>query len=93
MGRNKVKQPEKLSRKLKKIRQKLGLSQTELYTLLYPEKAELAPTSRGHISAYETGQRAPSLIDILSYVQILEKKAGISISTDVLINDKIELPF
>ena len=93
MGRNKVKQPQELPLKLKKIRLRIGVAQTEMYELLHPDKVHLAKANRGHISAYETGQRFPPLLEVLKYVEILHQKSGIRISADDLIDDKRKLPF
>jgi transcriptional regulator with XRE-family HTH domain len=76
MGRR---QPKKLSRKLLTIRQRLGVSQTEMAKLL---KLEISYTA---VSAYELGTREPDLLTLLQYARV----AGIS--TDVLIDDKMKL--
>jgi len=77
MGRRK---PKKLARKLLEIRQRLGVSQTEMAKLL---KLEISYTA---VSAYELGTREPDLLTLLEYARV----AGIS--TDVLIDDKLRLP-
>ena len=77
MGRR---QPKKLARKLLTIRQKLGVSQTEMARLL---KLEISYTA---VSAYELGTREPDLLTLLEYARV----AGVS--TDVLIDDKLSLP-
>lgn len=77
MGRRK---PKKLARKLLAIRQRLGVSQTEMARLL---KLEISYTA---VSAYELGTREPDLLTLLQYARI----AGVS--TDVLIDDKLNLP-
>ena len=77
MGRRK---PKKLARKLLEIRQRLGVSQTEMAKLL---KLEISYTA---VSAYELGTREPDLLTLLQYARV----AGIS--TDVLIDDKLRLP-
>jgi transcriptional regulator with XRE-family HTH domain len=77
MGRRK---PKKLARKLLEIRQRLGVSQTEMAKLL---KLEISYTA---VSAYELGTREPDLLTLLGYARV----AGIS--TDVLIDDKLRLP-
>jgi transcriptional regulator with XRE-family HTH domain len=77
MGRR---QPKKLARKLLTIRQRLGVSQTEMAKLL---KLEISYTA---VSAYELGTREPDLLTLLQYARV----AGIS--TDVLIDDKLKLP-
>jgi transcriptional regulator with XRE-family HTH domain len=76
MGRR---QPKKLARKLLTIRQRLGVSQTEMAKLL---KLEISYTA---VSAYELGTREPDLLTLLQYARV----AGIS--TDVLIDDKLKL--
>ena len=77
MGRRK---PKKLARKLLTIRQKLGVSQTEMAKLL---KLEI---SYAAVSAYELGTREPDLLTILEYARLAR------ISTDILIDDKRTLP-
>ena len=76
MGRR---QPKKLARKLLAIRQKLGVSQTEMAKLL---KLEISYTA---VSAYELGTREPDLLTLLQYARV----AGIS--TDVLIDDRLNV--
>jgi len=76
MGRR---QPKKLARKLLTIRQRLGVSQTEMARLL---KLEISYTA---VSAYELGTREPDLLTLLEYARV----AGIS--TDVLIDDRLKL--
>jgi transcriptional regulator with XRE-family HTH domain len=69
----------KLARKLLTIRQKLGVSQTEMARLL---KLEISYTA---VSAYELGTREPDLLTILQYARL----AGVS--TDALIDDKLNV--
>jgi transcriptional regulator with XRE-family HTH domain len=76
MGRRK---PKKLARKLLTIRQKLGVSQTEMAKLL---KLEISYTA---VSAYELGTREPDLLTLLQYARVAE------ISTDALIDDKLNV--
>lgn len=45
-----------------------------------------APIYPGHISEFENGKRKPSLLVLLAYAKL----AGVS--TDVLIDDALELP-
>ena len=80
MGRGRRK-PKKLARKLLAIRQRRGVSQTEMAKLL---KLEISYTA---VSAYELGTREPDLLTLLQYARV----AGIS--TDVLIDDKLKLPY
>jgi transcriptional regulator with XRE-family HTH domain len=79
MGQSRRK-PKKLARKLLAIRQKLGISQTEMARRL---KLEVSYTA---VSSYELGTRVPDLLTILEYAKL----AGVS--TDVLIDDKLSLP-
>ena len=83
MGRYHRKKPEKLAEKLLKIRNHLGLSQNQLIRHLDLEE-EL---TQSRISGYELGTREPSLPTLLKYAR------AVSISTDVLIDDELELPF
>jgi transcriptional regulator with XRE-family HTH domain len=83
MGRYHRQKPEKLAEKLLQIRIKLGLSQNELIRYLGLEN-EL---TQSRISGYELGTREPSLSTLLRYA----RAAGIS--TDVLIDDELNLPF
>jgi transcriptional regulator with XRE-family HTH domain len=71
-----------LAEKLRRIRDALGLSQTELLNLLDLD----AYYEYSRISLWERGHREPPVKVLLSYARV----AGIS--TDVLINDDLELP-
>ncbi len=71
-----------LPEKLFQIREKLGLSQTEM---LYRLGVEDLITYH-QISRFETGTREPPYIVLLRYARV----AGIS--TDVLIDDELNLP-
>lgn len=73
------KQPKRLARKLLAIRNRLGLSQTEMARRLDLDKAYTV------ISAYERGTREPDLITLLRYARL----AGVTV--DVLIDDKLKL--
>jgi len=79
MGRTKRDYPRKLARKLRKIRDREGLSQTEI-------AKKLGVKDRASISQFETGKREPPLPVLLKYARL----AGVS--TDVLIDDKLSLP-
>lgn len=73
---------QRLPEKLLAIRLALGLSQTELLKRLGAE--ELIAYNR--ISEFETGKREPPLLVLLRYAQVAK------ISTDVLIDDEMDLP-
>ena len=75
--------PKKLAKKLARIRQRLGLSQTEMVTAL---RYKASPLRASQISNFENGNREPTAMLLLAYARL----AGIS--TDVLIDDKLDLP-
>jgi transcriptional regulator with XRE-family HTH domain len=70
-------------KKLAQIRANLGLSQTEMVKAL---NYKASPLRAAQISQFESGRREPSLMLLLAYARL----AGIS--TDVLIDDKQEMP-
>jgi transcriptional regulator with XRE-family HTH domain len=73
--------PARLPEKLLQIRLALGLSQGEMLRRL-----ELNNLTRTTVSAYEVGTSEPPLPVLLKYARL----AGIS--TDVLIDDELDLP-
>lgn len=83
MGRYHRNKPEKLAEKLLFIRNYLNLSQNALIRFLDLED-EL---TQSRISGYELGTREPSLPTLLKYAR------AVKISTDVLIDDDLKLPF
>jgi len=74
--------PERLAEKLRQVRLALGLSQSELLRRLGYEGL----ISYHRISNYELGTGEPPLPVLLAYAHL----AGVS--TDVLIDDKLDLP-
>ena len=80
MGLKSRQKVERLAEKLLQIRLGLGLSQTQM-----KEKLDLDSTYQA-VSRYENGQHEPSLPTLLKYAQL----AGIS--TDLLIDDTLDLP-
>lgn len=82
MGRYHRQKPEKLAQKLLQIRNYLGLSQNELIRHLGLEEE----ITQSRISGYELGTREPSLPTLLKYAR------AVRISTDILIDDEIDLP-
>ena len=82
MGVKARQRPERLAEKLLQIRVALGLSQSELLRHLGLEEA----ISYKKISDYERGEREPSLIILLQYARVA------NVSTDVLIDDRLDLP-
>ena len=80
--KNGVGKPKRLAEKLRLIRENLSLSQSEILEKLgFGEQL-----FRSNISQYELGRREPSLLVILSYARIAK------VSTDVLIDDELDLP-
>lgn len=82
MGLRKRPTPRKLPKKLTLIRKHLGLSQGEMVKALGLSKGY----TRVSISGYERGEREPPLPILLKYARLAR------ISTDVLIDDKLDLP-
>jgi transcriptional regulator with XRE-family HTH domain len=74
--------PERLGAKLREIRLALGLSQTEMVKRLGFEDAIWYT----QISGYELGRRDPPLKILLEYAR------AANVSTDVLIDDSLDLP-
>ena len=82
MGRASRPKPKRLAEKLLQVRLALGVSQNGMLQLL-GFKEDLF---QGSISGYELGTREPPLPVLLAYA----RRAGIS--TDVLIDDDLDLP-
>lgn len=80
MARGARLKPKHLAEKLVQIRTGLGLSQNELIRRLG------ADLTQNRISEYETGKGEPPLPILLLYA----RAAGVS--TDVLIDDELDLP-
>ena len=80
MGQTRRRKPKRLARKLLAIRRSLGVSQPEMAKLL-----DLKVTYTV-VSGYERGKQEPDLLILLRYARL----AGVS--TDVLIDDKLDLP-
>lgn len=82
MGRYHRQKPARLAEKLLQIRRVLGLSQNEMIRRLGLEEE----ITQSRISGYELGTREPSLPTLLKYAR------SIGVSTDVLIDDALDLP-
>jgi len=78
MGKTKRPYPRKLARKLKQVRVRAGLSQTEI-------AKKVGVKNRSSIAGYEAGEREPPLPVLLKYARV----AGVVV--DVLIDDKVKL--
>ncbi len=82
MGSSARQKPKKLAAKLLQIRLQLNLSQNEMLNRLGLNETLI----RSDISKYELGTREPSLPTLLKYAR------AVRISTDILIDDKLDLP-
>jgi transcriptional regulator with XRE-family HTH domain len=82
MGSASRKKPKRLAEKLLQIRVSLSLSQNEMLNRLNLDET----LTRIDISKYERGIREPSLVTLLEYART------INVSTDILIDDKADLP-
>jgi len=83
MGRGKRVQPAKLAAKLLTIRERLDLTQVQLFRRLGVTRSRIYAS---HISGYETGTREPPLDVILQYARL----AGVPM--EVLVDDDLNLP-
>jgi transcriptional regulator with XRE-family HTH domain len=83
MGSKRRAQPKHMGEKLLRIREALDLTQEQMAKKLYLKDSPVYPT---HVSEFEHGKREPSLLVLLRYARL----AGVS--TDVLIDDKEDLP-
>lgn len=81
MGTRQRPKPERLAEKLLKIRTDLGISQDDLIEMLGLTGELYSAT----VSQFERGLREPNYLILLKYARL----AGIS--TDVLIDDKLEI--
>ncbi len=82
MGRVSREKPKRLAEKLLQIRLSLELSQNQML-----EKLGLTDkVFRSAISGYELGTREPTLLILLKYARL------VGISTDILIDDELDLP-
>lgn len=82
MGKRPRMRPARLPAKLMQIREALGLSQSEMMKRLGFDAEMVA----ARISEFELGKNEPPLPVLLSYA----RAAGVS--TDVLIDDELDLP-
>lgn len=82
MGKRARPKPKRLAEKLFRIRETLGISQSEMFRRLDVE--EFSEVKR--ISDYETDKNEPPLPVLLQYARV----AGVCV--DVLIDDNLDLP-
>ena len=71
--------PKYLPKKLKQIRESLGMSQSEI-------ARALGVKDRSTISGYERGEREPPLPTVLAYARLA------SVPMETLVDDKLTLP-
>lgn len=83
MGRGRRVQPERLAGKLLAIRERLDLSQAQMFRRLGDTRSRVYVS---HISSYELGTREPPLDVLLQYA----RAAGVPM--EVLVDDDLELP-
>jgi len=83
MGRSNRPRPARLGEKLRLIRASLDLTLEQMIEQLAYTDSPLYPTN---ISAMERGEREPSLSLLLAYARL------VGVSTDLLIDDKLNLP-
>jgi transcriptional regulator with XRE-family HTH domain len=82
MARGRREKPKRLAEKLLQIRTALGLSQSAMLRCLGAENR----MAYHRISEFESGKGEPSLIILLAYAR------AANVSTDVLIDDELDLP-
>jgi len=83
MGKKQLDKPKRMGEKVREIRMRLGLTQQEMFERLERHGAKI---HTGYIGLYEINERIPALKVTLAYA----RAAGIS--TDVLIDDELDLP-
>lgn len=74
--------PKKLAKKLRLIRLRVGLSQTEMVKALKYS----GPLRASQISQFENGKREPDLMLLLAYARLAR------VPLETLVDDKLELP-
>jgi len=84
VGQNKRLIPAKQGRKLKAIREHLGLTQEELIKRL---DCPSIPLHTGTITYYEKNLRDPSSVVLLKYARLVK------VPVEALIDDELGLPF
>lgn len=82
MGRRRRERPKRLAEKLRQIRDRLGLSQSEMIRAMGLEER----LTKSEISAFERGTHEPSLLLLLSYSE------AANVYLEALVKDDVELP-
>lgn len=74
--------PKKLGKKMRQIREGLGMSQRQIVEALNYKDT---PLRASQISQYETGQREPTMMLVLAYARLAK------VSVESLIDDRMKL--
>jgi transcriptional regulator with XRE-family HTH domain len=74
--------PKKLGKKMRQIRERLGMSQRQIVEAL---NYTATPLRASQISQYEQGQREPTMMLVLAYARLAK------VSVESLIDDKMKL--
>ena len=74
--------PKKLGKKMRQIRERLGMSQRQIVDAL---NYTATPLRASQISQYEQGQREPTMMLVLAYARLAK------VSVESLIDDKMKL--
>jgi transcriptional regulator with XRE-family HTH domain len=83
VGRATRQRPKRLSEKLKRIREMLGLSQEGMLIRLGLQDSSI---NRASISGYELDEREPTLLVLYAYSKVS------NVFMEVLVDDEIDLP-
>ena len=75
--------PKKLGKKLRQIRERLGMSQREIVQAL---DYRATPLRASQISQYENGQREPTMMLVLAYARLAR------VPMETLVDDRMKLP-
>lgn len=74
--------PKKLGKKMRQIRERLGMSQREIVVALNYKDT---PLRASQISQYENGQREPTMMLVLAYARLAK------VPMEILVDDKLKL--
>jgi transcriptional regulator with XRE-family HTH domain len=74
--------PKKLGKKLRQIREGLGMSQRQIVEALNYKDT---PLRASQISQYESGQREPTMMLVLAYARLAK------IPMEILVDDKMKI--
>ena len=82
MGRRRKERPKRLAEKLRQIRDRLGLSQSDMIRAMGLEER----LTKSEVSAFERGTHVPSLLLLLSYSE------AANVYLEALVKDDVDLP-